>query len=84
MAEKKDKQVDFEQSLNELEALVERLEGGDLSLEESLKAFESGVALTRQCRDALTQAEQKIQKLSGNGEDTELSPFEEDEDGESN
>jgi len=84
MAEKPEKQLDFEASLKELEALVERLEGGDLSLEESLKAFESGVTLTRQCRDALEQAEQKVQKLSGNGDNGQLSSFEEGEDGESN
>ena len=52
--------VDFEQSLGSLQALVERLESGDLSLEESLAAFEQGVALTRDCQQALSQAEQKV------------------------
>lgn len=57
------KPVDFEQSLGELQALVERLESGDLSLEQSLTAFEQGVALTRECQQALTLAEQKVQQL---------------------
>jgi len=78
MAEKKSNKVDFEHSLAELEAIVERLEGGELSLEDSLKAFESGVSLTRQCRDALEKAEQKVRKLSGDDEKAELSDFETD------
>lgn len=57
------KPVDFEQSLSELQALVERLESGELSLEQSLTAFEQGVALTRDCQQALTLAEQKVQQL---------------------
>ncbi|HDZ57926.1 MAG TPA: exodeoxyribonuclease VII small subunit [Pseudomonas xinjiangensis] len=57
------KPVDFEQSLGALQVLVERLESGELSLEDSLTAFEQGVALTRECQSALTQAEQKVQQL---------------------
>lgn len=53
----------FEQSLNDLQALVERLESGDLSLEESLATFEQGIALTRECQSALQDAEQRIQLL---------------------
>ena len=55
--------VDFEQSLGALQTLVERLESGDLSLEDSLSAFEQGVTLTRECQLALTQAEQKVSQL---------------------
>jgi exodeoxyribonuclease VII small subunit len=55
--------VDFEAAMNELEKLVERLEQGDLPLEESLKAFERGVALTRVCQTALKEAEQKVEIL---------------------
>jgi exodeoxyribonuclease VII small subunit len=55
--------IDFEKSMSELEALVEKLERGDLPLEESLAAFERGVALTRACQTALTQAEQKVELL---------------------
>jgi exodeoxyribonuclease VII small subunit len=62
---------DFEASLAELEAIVQRLEQGELPLEESLRQFERGVALTRSCQKALRQAEQKIRMLS-KGADGEL------------
>ncbi len=60
-----DSSFDFEKSLANLEQLVEQMEAGDLSLEESLKAFESGIKLTRQCQTALDKAEQKVQILLG-------------------
>ena len=50
----------LEQSLDSLEALVERMESGELTLEESLQAFEQGVKLTRECQQVLSQAEQKV------------------------
>ena len=53
----------FEQSLSDLQALVERLESGDLSLEESLATFEQGISLTRECQSALQNAEQRINVL---------------------
>lgn len=59
----KKKAVDFEQSLQQLEALVTDMEKGELSLEESLKAFEAGIRLTRECQARLTEAEQKVQLL---------------------
>ena len=59
---------DFEASLEELEALVERLEQGDLPLEESLRSFERGVALTRQCQGALASAQQKVEILLAQGQ----------------
>ena len=66
---KKTKQSSFENALNELEALVEQMESGDLSLDQSLAAFEKGVALTRQCQKALSEAELKVQTLtSADGE----------------
>jgi exodeoxyribonuclease VII small subunit len=55
---------DFEAALAELEAIVQRLEQGELSLEESLRQFERGVVLTRSCQKALQQAEQKIRVLT--------------------
>jgi exodeoxyribonuclease VII small subunit len=55
--------ADFEHSLADLQALVERLENGELSLEESLSSFEQGIRLTRDCQAALAQAEQKVQML---------------------
>ncbi|MGB1272024.1 MAG: exodeoxyribonuclease VII small subunit [Endozoicomonas sp.] len=53
----------FEQSLADLESLVKQMESGDMSLEQSLKAFERGIRLTRDCQKALTEAEQKVQIL---------------------
>jgi exodeoxyribonuclease VII small subunit len=53
----------FEQSLNDLERIVKQLEEGDLALEESLKLFEEGVKLSRECRERLTSAERRIQVL---------------------
>lgn len=58
-----DKMPDFEKRLAELEALVERLEDGELPLEESLQVFERGVRLTRECQQALSAAEQRVQAL---------------------
>ena len=55
---------DFEAALSELEQIVQRLEQGELSLEESLRQFERGVELTRGCQKALRQAEQKIRILA--------------------
>ena len=69
---------DFERSLAELEAIVDKLEQGDLSLDESLQHFERGVQLTRACQSALKQAEQKVEILlrkSGAPEQFEAAPF---------
>ncbi len=73
------KKPSFEQALNELETLVETMEQGELSLEESLKSFERGVLLTRTCQQALKQAEQKIQILTENSLDAEPEQFENQE-----
>ncbi len=70
---------DFEQALAELEQLVERMEQGDLSLEQSLKDFERGIELTRTCQGALKEAEQKVQLLTAKGDQEELIPFEGEE-----
>ncbi len=77
---KKDNKFDFEKALKELEKLVEKMEAGDMSLEESLKQFERGVALTRSCQKALADAEQKVQILLKNAGKDELAPFEADDD----
>ena len=53
----------FEKSLEELETIVNRLEDGDLPLEDSLKLFENGIKLSRECRERLTTAERRIQIL---------------------
>ncbi|HSC75106.1 MAG TPA: exodeoxyribonuclease VII small subunit [Pseudomonadales bacterium] len=60
---KADGELDLESALEKLELLVESLEQGDLSLEDSLKAFEAGIKLTRQCQETLAVAEQKVQLL---------------------
>lgn len=64
------KPLNFEQALGELETLVTAMEGGEMSLEESLRAFEQGVRLTRDCQQALTEAEQKVQLLLSEEGDT--------------
>jgi len=56
--------AEFEKSLDELEKLVERMEQGDQSLDESLKSFERGVALYRNCQSALEHAELRVKLLS--------------------
>ncbi len=65
----------FEDSLTELEKIVEQMEKGDITLEESLEYFEHGIKLTRTCQKALQEAEQKVQiLLKKNGQQT-LEPF---------
>lgn len=66
----------LEEALDSLEALVERMESGDLALEESLAAFEQGVKLTRECQQALTRAEQKVRILLDQDPNAEPAPFE--------
>jgi len=71
----KEEDVDFEAAMLELEQLVRQMENGDLSLDESLKAFERGVLLTRQCQKSLAEAELKVKMLSAEGviEDLDVS-----------
>lgn len=69
---KDEKQPAFEDALKELQSLVNAMEKGDISLEQSLQAFERGVELTRFCQSALFQAEQKIQQLNADGEIQDL------------
>ncbi len=63
-----DEDLSFEAAMLELEQLVEQMEAGDLSLDQSLKAFERGVVLTRLCQKELKQAELKVQQLNSDGE----------------
>ena len=62
----------FESAMEQLETLVSKMESGDLSLEESLEAFEKGVHLTRFCQEQLQKAELKIQELNSKGEIIEI------------
>jgi len=79
MAKRKSETLSFEDALSELESLVETMEKGDLSLEESLKSFERGVELTRTCQKALKEAEQKVEILTANTPDAELESFNSDD-----
>lgn len=57
--------MDFEKKLNRLEEIVQKMEKGELSLDESMKLFEEGVKLTRECQTQLTKAEAQVKKLVG-------------------
>jgi len=67
--------ADFEKSLDELEQLVQRMEQGELSLDDSLKAYERGVALYRRCQTALEQAELKVRLLADPADPDGAVPF---------
>ena len=73
-----DAEVDFESALKELETLVSRMESGELSLDESLKAFERGIELTRKCQSSLEAAELRVQTLTKDKElkDSDLKIYE--------
>ena len=75
---KEKKAIDFEQQLANLEALVESLESGGLSLEDSLKSFEQGIKVARDCQQALKQAEQKVELLMRQGDELVSQPFDAD------
>jgi exodeoxyribonuclease VII small subunit len=72
------KSIHFEEYLTELERLVERMEQGNLPLEESLKLFERGIQLTRTCQTALKDAEQKVRILLEENGEPILKPFTDD------
>lgn len=65
----------FEDSLEELEQIVDQMEQGDISLEESLKSFERGIKLTSTCQKALQDAEHKVQILLEKNGNKSLEPF---------
>jgi len=69
---------DFEKTLAELEKLVDSLEQGDLSLDETLSGFKQGIELTRQCQSVLDNAEQTVQQLLDNHDEDSLEPFDPD------
>jgi len=70
----------FEQTLADLEALVARLESGELPLDQALATFEQGVKLTRACQAALQAAQQKVQILTQQSGEPRLEPFEPEDD----
>jgi exodeoxyribonuclease VII small subunit len=74
---RKTQKINFETSIAALEELVEKMESGEFSLEESLQQFERGIALARACQQALREAEQKVLQLTGDGDGGgTLTPFE--------
>lgn len=74
---KKAQSAGLEKSMQNLEVLVEKMESGEMSLEESLKAFEQGVSLARDCQQALESAEQKVRILMDpDGDADDFSPGE--------
>jgi exodeoxyribonuclease VII small subunit len=79
MARKQQEPLAFEKSLKELEALVTRMEQGNLSLEESLQHFERGIQLTRTCQQALKEAEQKVEILLSKSGKDDIAPFTSDD-----
>ena len=70
--------INFEKALEELEGIVEDLESGDLSLENSLKSFEKGIKLARQCQEQLSKAELQVQKLIEENGELKTTPLKDD------
>jgi exodeoxyribonuclease VII small subunit len=75
MNEKTPELPDFEKALAELESLVEQLESGDLSLDQSLQQFKRGVELTRHCQGVLEQAQQTVEQLLDPEDPASAAPF---------
>lgn len=72
---------DFEAALAELEGIVARLESGEQSLEEALKSFQRGIELARACQQGLKEAEQRVEKLVQENNETKIVPLaDEDQD----
>ncbi len=68
---KEEKKIDFESSIKELESIVEKLEDEDINLEDSVKSFEKGISLVKECQKQLHNAELKIKKLLDDGSSSE-------------
>ncbi len=68
----------FEEALGRLEALVKKMEAGDLTLEQSLKAFEEGTRLARVCAKKLDEAERRVDLLLRQGDELVTAPFKDD------
>ena len=67
----KDKKINFELSLKELESIIEKLEDENINLEDSVKSFEKGINLVKECQQQLQNAELKIKKLLDDGSSTD-------------
>ena len=68
----KDKKIDFELSLKELESIIEKLEDENINLEDSVKSFEKGINLVKECQQQLQKAELKIKKLLDDGSSSDI------------
>ena len=68
----KDKKIDFELSLKELESIIEKLEDENINLEDSVKSFEKGINLVKECQQQLQNAELKIKKLLDDGSSSDI------------
>lgn len=64
--------VNFEASLEKLAQIVKKLEDGEINLEDSVKSFEEGISLVKECQKQLSEAELKVKKLLGDGETVDL------------
>lgn len=74
------KEIEFETALKKLETIVEKLENGDLSLEEALKQYEEGVRMADVCSKRITEAEKRVEVLMKTGSGKwQTVPFEEKE-----
>lgn len=67
--------LDFEAALAELQAIVEKMESGEQTLEEALASFQRGVELTRACQQGLKEAEQRVEKLVREGGELKVQPL---------
>ncbi len=72
-------EMSFEDAIAELENIVDKLEKGQLSLDESLSLFEKGIRLVRECNDKLKSAQQKVEKLIEENSELRTEPFEVEE-----
>ena len=78
MNDQPDKIPNFEKALEELESLLEKLESGELPLDQSLADFRRGVELTRQCQTVLDRAQQSVEKLLNPDDESSAEPFDAD------
>ena len=79
MSASRKQKADFETALSELEAVVERLEDGDLPLEQAVKEWEKGMKLRESCQKILQKAEQKVDVLMKKGGEIEPEPLDPDD-----
>ena len=72
----KEQELNFEETMQKLETIVQELENGDLNLDDSIKKFEEGINLSKSVNKYLEEAEKKITKLVQDGDEIKETPFE--------